>query len=266
MNKIRVVNDDLEKINVNDCIKIEYYKKEGLFSINEIKIVVNNSTKLQLDINLKEETKLNFNINVLEDVKFDLNILTKGTAGKIKYSYNLNKNSVLNIFKFQCVDSIKENVSVKLSGENAKINYSFKTIGISKEAYDYNIYHNAKNTISNIKNNGICIDNGIIIYQVSSFVPKDIGGCIVNQNNRIINLTNNKCQIMPNLYIDTSDVSANHSALIGKFSDEEIFYLLSRGIDKNTALKLLIEGFLISDIKDKIILKEINKSIKKYWG
>ena len=109
------------------------------------------------------------------------------------------------------------------------------------------------------------MEDGIVIYQVSSYVPKNIIGCTVNQNNRIINLTNNKCEIRPNLYIDTSDVNASHSALIGKFSDEEMFYMQSRGLDYDTANKLLISGFLTSDISDKKILKEVNKNINKYW-
>jgi Fe-S cluster assembly protein SufD len=96
-------------------------------------------------------------------------------------------------------------------------------------------------------------------------VPKEITGCIVNQNNRIINLTNNKCEIKPNLYIDSYDVEASKSALIGKFSDEEMFYIQSRGIDYNNALKLLITGFLTSDIKNKKIISNINKNIIKYW-
>ena len=265
MNKIKVVDDNLEKVNVDNSIKIEYYEKECLFAINEIKIVITNSSVLELEINLKENTKLNFNINVLNDVDLNLKIITKGDSGKVKYSYNLYKNSVVNVFKFQNIKTIKELINIKLNEEKAQINYNFKTIGNDKETYDYNICHEAINTTSNIKNNAVCIENGEIIYQVSCFVPRDIVGCYVNQNNRIINLTNNKCEIMPNLYIDASDVSASHSALIGKFSDEEMFYMQSRGIDKDTATKLLISGFLTSDITDKKLLKEINKNIDKYW-
>ena len=44
-----------------------------------------------------------------------------------------------------------------------------------------------------------------------------------------------------------------------------MFYLQSRGIDYNNALKLLISGFLTSDISNKKTLKEINKNIDKYW-
>lgn len=264
MNKIKVVDKNIEKANINNSIKIEYYEKEELFSINDIKLTIEKSTDLELEIELKD-TKLNFNINVLNNVNFNLNLIVKGYNGKLKYTYNLYENSNVNVCKFQKINGIKEMICIKLNGENANIDYNFKTIGSNKEAYDYNIFHNANNTTSNIKNNGVCIDDGIMLYQVSSFIPKHIIGCTATQNNRIINLTNNKCEIMPNLYIDSNDVLASHSALIGKFSDEEMFYMQSRGIDEKAAQKLLINGFLISDIKDKKILSEINKEINKYW-
>ncbi len=265
MNKIKLVNDSLESANVDSSIKIEYFEKECLFAINEIKIDVVSDSTLDLDINLKDESKLNFNIKIEDNVTFNLNIMTYGVGGKIQYKYNLNENSICNIFKFQNVDSIKEMIIAELKGEKATINYNFKTISNSKETYDYHIFHKCKNTISNIKNNGVCTKDGNIIYQVSSFVPKNITGCIVNQNNRIINLTNNKCEILPNLYIDCNDVEASHSALIGKFSDEEMFYIQSRGIDYDNAIKLLITGFLVSDISNKKILKSIINNINKYW-
>lgn len=265
MNKIKVVNDNLDKVNINKNIQIEYYEKECLFAINEIKLNIIEDSDLKIEINLKEDSKLNFNITVLDNVKLNLTILTKGKKGKIQYKYNLNENSVCNVFKFQNVYSSKEMIIANLNGINSDFEYNFKTMSTNKETYDYHIFHKAINTISNVKNNSVCINNGEIIYQVSSFVPKNITGCIVNQNNRIINLTNNKCEIKPNLYIDSLDVEASHSALIGKFSDEEMFYIQSRGIDYENALKLLITGFLVSDINDKKILKEINKNIDKYW-
>ena len=265
MNKIKVVNDNLELSNVNKNIEVEYYKKEYLFAINDLKININKDSDLDIEIDFKEESKLNFNIFIKPNVKLNLNIITKGKKGKIQYKYNLSENSYCNIEKIQDMDSIKEMIIVNLDGINAKIDYNFKSIAQSKETYDYHIFHNFDNTISIIKNNGICINGGNIIYQVSSFIPKDIKGCTVNQNNRIINLTDNICEIKPNLYIDSFDVEASHSALIGKFSDEEMFYLQSRGIDYETALKLLITGFLTSDINNKKIISYINKKINKYW-
>ena len=265
MNKIKVVNDNLVMSNVSKYIQVEYYQKEYLFAINDLKINVTKNSDLEIEIDFKEDNKLNFNINIEENVVLNLNIITKGKSGKIQYKYTLNENSVCNVFKFQNIKSIKEMVIANLDGIGADFEYNFKTITNNKETYDYHIFHNYKNSISNIKNNSVCINDGKVIYQVSSFVPKDITGCIVNQNNRIINLTNNKCEIKPNLYIDTSDVEASHSALIGKFSDEEMFYIQSRGIDYKTSLKLLITGFLTSDISNKKIVNKILKNIEKYW-
>lgn len=265
MNKIKVVNDNLAMSNVSKNIQVEYYKKECLFAINDLKINISKDSDLDIEIDLKEDSKLNFNINIEPNVKLNLNVITKGTTGKIQYKYTLGENSLCNINKFQNIFSIKEMIIVNLNGINADFEYNFKTISNNKETYDYHIFHNYNNTISNIKNNGVCIKDGNIIYQVSSFVPKEITGCIVNQNNRIINLTDNKCEIKPNLYIDSFDVEASHSALIGKFSDEEMFYIQSRGIDYKNALKLLITGFLTSDIGNKKIIKMINQNIEKYW-
>jgi len=265
MNKIKVVNDNLELSNVNKNVEVEYYKKEYLFAINDLKININKDSNLDIEIDFKEESKLNFNINIKPNVKLNLNVITKGKKGKIQYKYNLCENSYCSIEKIQAMDTLKEMIIINLDGINAHIDYNFKSIAQSKETYDYHIFHNFDNTISNIKNNGVCINNGNIIYQVSSFVPKDIKGCTINQNNRIINLTDNKCEIKPNLYIDSYDVEASHSALIGKFSDEEMFYIQSRGIDYNSALNLLITGFLTSDIDNKKIINFINKNIEKYW-
>lgn len=51
-------------------------------------------------------------------------------------------------------------------------------------------------------------------------------------------------QCSPILRIDENDVSASHSAIVGKLSDEHLFYMLSRGIDLETAKRLLTLGFL----------------------
>ena len=264
MNKIKIDDENFYS-KTTKKVEVKYIKKEGLFSINELNIDVIKDTNLDLILDFNSDIKLNIKINVSKNSKLDLNIYSEIKTGKVQYRYYLQEESTCNIIKYQNSDTVKEMIMVELNGEKANINYNFKTIGNKKETYDYYIYHNAKKTISNIKNNGVCIDKGNIIYQVSTFIPKDMIECITNQNNRIINLTDNKCEIKPNLYIDCDDVEASHSALIGKFSDEEMFYMQSRGIDKISALKLLITGFLSSDVKSDYILKKINKNIKKYW-
>lgn len=263
MNKIIVVDDIIESLQVSEDIKVELIPKNILFDVNTLKIDIINNTTFNIDYKGLTESKLNIEINVLENVHASINEFREGVKSKIKYHYNLNSNSALNVHKFYDVDTIKEFVRIDLNGENATINYNFKTISYNNQKYDLTIYHNKPKTFSNIINNGVNINDGNLIFNVSSFVPNGNAKCDVIQKSRIINLTLNKCSICPNLYIDEYDVSASHSAYIGGFKDDELFYLMSRGINKSEAEYLLIKGFLLNDMKD--LEEKINEICEKFW-
>lgn len=261
MNKIKIVNSDIKIININNELK---YEINDNILIKTLKIQILEDTELFIDYKFKDLTKLEIIIELNKNTKLKLHELKRGIESKIRTKYILEENARLDVIKFNDVKGVNENVIVNLNGKNATINYIFKTISNSKEKYDLTIYHNESNTESFIKNNGVAIKEGKIKLNVSSFVPNGKKECNVNQINRIINLTNNKCQISPNLYIDEYDVCANHSALIGKFSDSEMFYLQSRGIEEKEALMLLIKGFILGDVTlEKMRQKIIDKI--EYW-
>lgn len=262
MNEIKITNDDINVINTNK--DISYIINDNIL-VKTLKIKILKDTSLFIDYNFEKPAKLEIIIELEENIKLKLYEIKNGIESKIRTTYTLYNNSQLDVLKFNDVQGVNENVVVNLNGKNSKINYIFKTISKSKEKYDLTIYHNESNTESYIKNNGVSIKDGKIKFNVSSFVPSGKKECNVNQINRIINLTQNKCQINPNLYIDEYDVNAAHSALIGKFSDKEMFYLQSRGITENEALMLLIKGFILSGIDLENIKGEINKKIEKYW-
>lgn len=249
MNTIIIDNNEIVKADI-------LYKKD---KDNELLLDINNNQDLLL--NIKYNNRININFNIKDNINFNLYIITEGENNNIKYNYNLNYNSSCNIEKLNIVNSINEKVIANLESLST-FNYIFKGITEGNEKYDYMIYHNGINSNSNIINN--CVnESGSIYLQISSFIPKNITGCSANQFNRIINNTNNICEIKPNLYIDCCDVVANHSALIDKFSYNELFYLESRGINKKEAIKILTVGFLLSNIKNEEIVNLINK---RYGG
>lgn len=125
MNKIKIDKDKFYS-NITKKIDAEYIKNEGLFSINELKLVIKKDVKLDLQLNIKADTKLNIKINIEKDAKFDFNIYVEGISGKIQYKYILNENSSCNVLKYQNTDTIKEMISVELNGEKANINYNLK--------------------------------------------------------------------------------------------------------------------------------------------
>ncbi|MCI9084327.1 MAG: SufD family Fe-S cluster assembly protein [Bacilli bacterium] len=261
MNKIVIGNGEIKEQTLDKNVTITIEK--GILDINQIKIKVEKDTELTFEYTSTEKTKLDIYINIEKNVKCSIYEIKNAGTYKLGYKYYLEENSHLNIYKINDVKEIKELIILNLNGEKAKVNYILKTISKDEEKYDLMVYHNAKNTESNIINNGVNIKDGEIKFNVSGFIPNGIKRCTLNQNNRIINLNNKKCTIKPNLFIDENDVIANHSAHIGKCNEEEIFYLMSRGISKTEAENLLIKGFLIKGInKNKETMENI---INKYW-
>ena len=52
-----------------------------------------------------------------------------------------------------------------------------------------------------------------------------------------------RCDSIPSLEIDANDVRASHGATTSKIDEEYIFYLMSRAIPRNTAIRMVVEGF-----------------------
>lgn len=261
MNKI-IITDNSYDFNFDENIVFKNLSDENSL-IKSISLDILNDSSISFEYNIQEEIKLNICINIKDNVNLILNDKKGGNNFKLKYNYQLNKNSHLTINKINDTQVIKEYDLVNLD-ENSSINYILKTICKNDEHYDIVVNHNAKNTNSNIITNGININDGEMVINVTGFVPKGSINCILNQENRIINLTNHKCQINPNLLIDEENVDANHSAHISNFDRDDLFYIMSRGINYNNAQILLIKGFLNNLIENED--DYIQMLITKYWG
>ena len=264
MNKIKIDNNEIKLIEQDSSIECKYIPKTDNDVVSYLKIKVVSDTDLELEINGTYDNKIDVFINVLSDVKLELNEYLSGNDVKIQYKYYIEEAASINIKKINNVDGIRECDIFNLNGSGAKVKRVLKTISNEKEKYDILVYHNASKTSSDLINHGVNINDGELVFNVSSFVLKDMNNSYLNQSNRIINLTDHECKINPNMYIDCFDVIANHSAFIGKFKDEELFYLQSRGIKEIDATKLLIKGFLTSHLGDEQ-KERYNETIDKYW-
>lgn len=262
MNIIKIDEEIDLKLKKRD-IECEYYIGNDIFDISKMQINVIKNTSLLLIIS-KEELKLDLTINVMDNVNADITIINKIKKGKFKSTIKVGSNGNAFINKLNDCENIKEALCVNLDGNYSNFNYNFKSISTEKELYDIVVNHNASYTISNIKNNLLNL-SGTATIQVSTYISADLNECKADQNNKIINLTTKKCEIKPNLYIDSYDSLANHSAYIGKFNKDELFFLMSRGLSLKEANNLLIKGLLESDVNNRHMLKEIKSIIKKYW-
>ena len=163
--------------------------------------------------------------------------------------------------------SIGLDVKINLNKENSKVFVYNSVIANKKEIYNIRVNHNALKTDSNIYNNGITKDLGTIVFNVPSYVPKKSISSSVNQDSKIITLNEvNDNEINPVLLIDEYDSEARHAAFIGNFNKTQLFYLMSRGLNKKEASNLLINGLLIGTLDVCFNEKEnLKKKLNDEW-
>ena len=184
---------------------------------------------------------------------------------EINNIYNINNGGV-KINKFYTNEGIKEKIVVNLNKEKDYIYYNFSSITKGIEEYIMDINHNAKNTLSNISNKSVALKNSKINFTINSNVYKECNGSILEQNTRIVTMDKCDAKIQPNMFIDLDDVEARHGSVIGTFKDDQIFYLMSKGISYNDTLKLLIKGYLLGNVMVNFdVRKKIIDIIDMYW-
>ena len=178
-----------------------------------------------------------------------------------KVTYNLEENSKLVIYQYGF--DINNEVLINLNGAFAEVEYHYSVINYKNHKYNILVKHNNVSTISNIYNHGLNILNNSLDFNVTGQVIKKADKSICNQENQIINLENGNSTILPNLLIDNYDVISNHSAYIGKFKDELLFYLMSRGISKKKSYDLLIKSFLVNGLTKNEDISKLEEEINK---
>ena len=175
--------------------------------------------------------------------------------------YNVSENSKLVVYQYGI--NIDNNIIINLNGENASVEYHYSTINYDNHKYKIEVNHNNSKTISNIYNHGINVFDNKLDFDITGNVLNKSGKCECNQKNQILNISDGKSTILQKLLIDNFDVISSHSAYIGKFKDEILFYLMSRGISEKVSYDLLIKSFLVNGCDNTELIEKLEKEINK---
>lgn len=94
-------------------------------------------------------------------------------------------------------------------------------------------------------------------------IRPDATGTDTYETNKNLVLTGGaRADAIPNLEIQTGEiVGAGHAATVGRFDDEHMFYLMSRGISDDVARRLIIRGFF-SDVIRRVPIESIRSSLE----
>lgn len=229
------------------------------------KLIIDNVDELS-DLIIHEDTELIIdlkdsfgivNIDVMDNVC--LYVLYIGNNTKNKVKYNLKENSKLIVNKLMINTS--DDIEINLDGTCSRIEYNTSIINDNNNSYKEIINHNCSNTNSLISTHAINMNESNLILDIDAKVGNDSLNCTTNQDNKIINKSCGKSEIKPNLFVDNNLIDATHSAFIGNFNPNVVFYLQTRGISKENMEKLLSTGFLLGNMNLNTQEKERFESI-----
>ena len=112
--------------------------------------------------------------------------------------------------------------------------------------------HNAPNTTSDLLYKGALKERSRSEYSGLIKVLKGAQGTDAYQANRNLLLSEDAmARSIPQLEIEANEVRCTHGATVSPVEEEHLFYLMSRGIDRVTAQKLIVFGFF-GDVLDRI--------------
>ncbi|MCX8010494.1 MAG: Fe-S cluster assembly protein SufD, partial [Ignavibacteria bacterium] len=171
----------------------------------------------------------------------------------------------------------RNDLNTLLNGEGAESNLAGLYFVSGEQHVDNHtlIEHAVPNCHSNELYKGILGGKSRGVFNGKVFVKRDAQKTNAYQSNKNILLSRNaRIDTKPQLEIFADDVKCTHGATVGQIDDEALFYLQSRGIDRNSAISLLIHGFAndvleyitidtFKDKLDKLISSKMNLELQK---
>jgi Fe-S cluster assembly protein SufD len=171
-------------------------------------------------------------------------------------------------------DARYRHVAISFGGDVVRMNTSVAYDGPGGEAELLGLYfadagqhlehrlfvdHNAPKTKSNVDYKGALQGKGAHAVWIGDVLIRKVAeGIETYESNRNLVLTDGcRADSVPNLEIETGEIAgAGHASTTGRFDDQQLFYLQSRGISEDEARRLVVHGFF-ADIIRKIGVPQI---------
>jgi Fe-S cluster assembly protein SufB len=113
------------------------------------------------------------------------------------------------------------------------------------------VIHAAPHTQSSVVSKSISKDGGRAGYRgLVKIYPGAVGSKCAVRCDALILDEHSRSDTYPYMEIEEQDVSITHEATVSKVSDEQLFYLMSRGIKGDEAMNMIVRGFIEPIVKE----------------
>ncbi len=107
------------------------------------------------------------------------------------------------------------------------------------------VLHLAPHTSSKVISKSISKDGGCSVYRGLLKIAPHAHDCIANiECDALLLDETSRTDTIPDIQVRNNDVTIAHEATVGKLSEEDLFYLMSRGIPEDEAKAMIVNGFI----------------------
>jgi Fe-S cluster assembly scaffold protein SufB len=214
-------------------------------------------SSLRISTLIVSDSYNSFEIKADENSKVDTGLLKqKGAFAYHNQAATAQAGSTVNFAGFWSGSGCGE-TSTRLTGVGSKATHVALSTGGDEEKLKLNssVIHSANNTHSDLIMRGVAQDRSSTSFQGTVDVESNGRGSKSSLKQEILLLDRDaRAEARPVLEIKNNDVECSHAAAVRQIEEEKLFYLQSRGLQRDIARSILITGFLrsaISRIDDK---------------
>lgn len=234
-----IVRDFKECFLNSDTLAEEHYR---------LTIPENVSASLVVVLEGSREAVLNLDVTVGQGASFKFLTINHNEAGvTLNENYDLLESSeaVIAHAELNKAETVL-NSSHYLKEGGADLQVNTAVLSSTKKTFNQDSFHKAGNTSAHVNNYGVVLADGHCDLIVRNTIEKGCHGSATHQSSRLLTYDKSAiAKILPVLYIYDNDVEASHAASLGQPDDEQLYYLETRGISRNEALKLVASGYLM---------------------
>ena len=261
---INVLQDGVSTFSINILVADTSSKVkvvQELYSSNDnnnnSSSVTTNSKQGYFELNIAD-VRENAKVELVTTQGINSNNLAYFTNRKAFLAMDSRFNSYLGLFGSFASRCKVDNI---LEGTGAAAEYFNVIFANNEQISDVtaNMIHINANTMGRILSKSIVKDTARSLFKGMIRIVKDAKGSESYLASHAIILNKGaKADSIPALEIETNEVKATHSASVAQIDDEQIFYMMSRGMSRDDAKRAIVFGFV------EPLLKRLSKDARIY--
>lgn len=192
-----------------------------------------------------------------------LNLRFNNTFGFTNELYKLGSQAKVTVYNVDKPQDLHAPFLMALfdsEGAECVFKSSFTALGTAMIDAMYVLRHRATKTRGKLEGSGVLFDAAASVFRGNIEIAKGAVNTETGESINVILLSSQaRADSIPALFVEENEVTASHAATVGTLKEEGLYYLMSRGLDVTTAIRLVVGGIF------EPMLQEIGDTFGGKW-